>query len=176
MEDIMLHESSETNKLEIQDADTTFADIYTKPYFPKEYEDDVKKANVLLLPYPSFRDYNKPVFPEETQKFFGFLKESNEPDIITDICISDDDYLELELHDDLITLPILILDKAVLPVVTGLITSYLYEKKKARKTELKVKVTMTVVDGEKSKSISYEGDADKFESTLSTAKEKFFDE
>lgn len=80
------------------------------------------------------------------------------------------------MHADLITLPLLILDKAVLPIVTGLITSYIWEKKRERKTNLKVKVDLTVVDGEKSKKVSYEGDADKFAETLESAKHHFFSE
>ncbi|AVX06613.1 hypothetical protein [Priestia megaterium] len=172
----MLHESNKVNDIKIQDSKITFSDIYDKQYFPKEYEQDIKRANALLLPYENFRGFDKPIFPEETQKFFEYLKASEKTELTTDICISDEEYVELELHADLITLPLLILDKAVLPIVVGLITNYLTEKKIARKTEIKAKVDLTVVDGEKSKRISYEGDADKFEETLESAKHHFFDE
>ncbi|OES45384.1 hypothetical protein [Domibacillus iocasae] len=171
----MLHESNENNKLTIEETDITFDTIYSKPYFPNEYEQEIKQANLLLIPYPSFRDFDKPVFPEETQRFLDFLKEQQNESLKPDIVISDDEYRELELHADLVTLPLLILDKVVVPLVVGLITSYIYEKKRVRKTELKLKVTMTVVDGEKSKTLSYEGDADQFENTVQAAKENFYD-
>jgi hypothetical protein len=53
-----------------------------------------------------------------------------------------------------------------LPIVTGLIANYLSEKMKSRRTGLKVKVNLIVESNGKSKKVSYEGDADKFESAI----------
>ncbi|MCT4477730.1 hypothetical protein N0U24_11255 [Peribacillus frigoritolerans] len=165
----MMHESNKTKDLVVQESNLTFSDIYSKPYFPKEYEEDIKKANLLLLPYEGFRDLKKPVFPEETMKFYKFLKEYDNEQLVGDICISDEEYAELELHADLITIASIIVMSGVLPVAVNVISNYLSEKLKSRKTELKVRVDITVVDGAKSKSISYEGDADKFEETMKAA-------
>ncbi|MEC2744709.1 hypothetical protein P9Z56_29175 [Bacillus cereus] len=167
----MKHESNKVNELIITDSNLTFKEIYAKSYFPKELEEDVKKANFLLIPYDGFKSLNAPVFPEDTMKFYQFIKESSNHEFIGEICIADEEYAELELHSDLITLAAMLLDKAVLPIAIGLITNYIDRKVQQRKTDVKVKVNMTVVDGDKSTSISYEGDADKFEETIKAAKE-----
>lgn len=171
-----MHESNKVNNIEIKDSNVSFFDIYNKEYFPNEYENEIKQANILLLPYESFRDYSKPIFPEGTYDFFEYLQEANKSNVVSDICISDEDYIELELHADLITLPLLIVEYAVFPIVTGLISSYLWNKMNIRKNNLKVKVDMTVTEGEKSKHITYEGDANKFAETLESAKNNFFNE
>lgn len=165
----MIHESNKVNELVIIGSDLNFEKIYSKSYFPKEYEEDLKRANLLLIPYEGFKTFESPVFPEETMKFYKFIKDYDDNKLIGDICISDENYVELELHADLITLANMVVDIAVLPIAVGLITNYLDRKIQGRKTDLKVKVNMTVVDGDKSKSISYEGDADKFEETIKAA-------
>lgn len=168
----MIHESDKVNDLVITESDLNFQKIYSKPYFPKDLEEDLKKANLLLLPYEGFKTTKGPVFPEQTMEFYKFIKNYDSNKLIGDICISDEDYAELELHADLITLSNMIVTMGVLPIATGLIANYLYQKiKEYHKTDLKVVVNITVVDGDKSKSISYEGDAEKFEETLKTAKE-----
>lgn len=169
----MIHESNRVNDLVVTGSDVNFQEIYSKPYFPKNLEKDLKNANLLLLPYEGFKTTTDPVFPEQTMEFYKFMKDFDSNDLIGDICISDEDYAELELHADLITLASMIVTMAVLPVAINLVSSYLDRKIQERnhKTDLKVKVNITVVDGDKSKSISYEGDANKFEETLKNAKE-----
>lgn len=164
----MIHESEEVAKLEIEDTALTFKDVYEKPYFPKEFADEIKNANALIIPYDEgFRDHGQPLFPEQSGEFFRFVKEaSNETEVIFDICASDEQFQELELHANLITIPTIILTTTIWPIVTGLITNYLFEKMKSRRTGLKVKVNLLIESNGKSKKISYEGDADKFESTI----------
>ena len=40
----------------IDDTDISFEAMYTKEYIPKEYMDDIKKANLLIIPYENFRE------------------------------------------------------------------------------------------------------------------------
>lgn len=169
----MIHESNRVNDLVITESKMNFQGIYSKPYFPKDLEQDLKNANLLLLPYEGFKTTTGPVFPEQTMEFYKFMKSFDSNDLIGDICISDEDYAELELHADLITLASMIVTMGVLPMTINLISNYLDRKIQERnyKTDLKVKVDITVVDGDKSKSISYEGDANKFEKTIKAAKE-----
>jgi len=171
----MLHESDKVKELKITESSVTFEDFYSKDYFPKELEGAIKKANMLILPYEGFRDFEKPVFPEETQKFFHFLREKGDPSLITDICISDEDYFELELHADLIVIPMMILSSFVLPVTINVVSDYISSKieSRNRNTELKVKATFTVVNGDSSKIFEFEGDADKFEETFEPVKDLF---
>ncbi|KAB2400100.1 MULTISPECIES: hypothetical protein [Bacillus cereus group] len=171
----MLHESNKLNELKITESCVTFENVYSKDYFPKKLEGDIKKANMLILPYERFRDFDNPVFPEETLKFFHFLREKGDPSLITDICISDEEYIELELHADLIVIPMMILSSVVLPVAINVVSDYISSKieSRNRNAELKIKATLTVVHGDSSKIFEYEGDADKFEETFEPVKDLF---
>lgn len=169
----MIHESNKVNSLVITESDLTFKNVYLKPYFPKDLQEDLKKANLLLLPYEGFKNSKDPVFPEQTMEFYKFIKNYQSDELKGDICISDEDYAELELHADFINLANMIVTIGIFPIATGLIANYLYQKiqERNRKTDLKVKVNITIVDGDRSKSISYEGDAEKFEETIKASKE-----
>lgn len=169
----MIHESNRVNDLVITESDLNFQDIYSKPYFPKDLEETLKKANFLLLPYEGFKNTTNPVFPEQTMEFYKFVNNFDSNELRGDICISDNDYAELELHTDLITLATMIVTMGILPVTVNLISSYLDRKiqERGNKNDLKVKVNIIVVDENKSTNISYEGDANKFEETLKSIKE-----
>ncbi|MFS0554205.1 hypothetical protein [Brevibacillus sp. 179-C9.3 HS] len=164
----MIHESKEVSKIEVTDIELTFNDIYEKSYFPKKHAEEIQRANALIIPYEEgFRDHKNPLFPEQSGVFFQYVKEASSGTEATfDICASDEQFQELQLHDDLINIPNIIMTVVVFPVVTGLITNYLYEKMKSRRTGLKVKIDLVVETKGKSKKISYEGDADKFEATI----------
>lgn len=56
----MKHEIFDT-VLNISDTNITFEGIYQKPYVPAEYMDDIKKANLLIIPNEGFRDMSKPI-------------------------------------------------------------------------------------------------------------------
>ncbi|EPZ46363.1 hypothetical protein [Alicyclobacillus acidoterrestris] len=171
----MIHESNEKSKVEIHEISTTFNEIYRKPYFPLELEEEIKKANALIIPYETFRDMDKVVFPEGTRDFFDYLKQnSSEYGVVTDICISDGDFRQLELHADVINLPEIIVTSGIFPIVTGLIVNYVTEKVKSRRTQLNVKVGIIVESNGGSKKISYEGDAEQFGPTLRSISEEIF--
>ena len=65
----MKHEIIDT-VLNVSDTDITFDGIYGKPYIPIEYMDDIKKANLLIIPNEGFRDEGDVLFPETTREFF----------------------------------------------------------------------------------------------------------
>lgn len=161
--------------LELTDTTLTFNEIYLKPYFPERYEEDIKRANVLLIPQ-YFRDYDHVVFPEQTSRFFEYIKEKSiGTGIIPEICISDEEYRELQLHDSTINLPELIAQLIFFPILTSIIAAYFYEKIKERghKDEpLKATINITVESDGKSKRIHYEGNADKFDDVMKTVNKR----
>lgn len=125
----MLHESDLEQKLTVTDVDTNFESIYEKDYIPQKYIEDIKQANVLIIPNEGFRNKKGVFFPECTSDFYQFLKNTSE--IKTEICIDDDEFEKLELHADIVYVATLIVQYAVFPVVTGMIASYLYDKVKS---------------------------------------------
>ena len=100
----MQHESFD-KVLKISDTDITFEQIYEKDYIPAEYLDDIKKANLLIIPNENFRDKDDILFPETTRDFFDFIRESSGEEIVADIAISDEAFSELNCILRLLKLP-----------------------------------------------------------------------
>lgn len=71
----MKHEIFDTT-MNVSDTDVTFEEIYKKPYVPVEYMEDIKNANLLIIPNEGFRDEGDVLFPETTREFLEFLKDN----------------------------------------------------------------------------------------------------
>ena len=171
----MLHESDLEQKINVTDADINFESIYEKDYIPQKYIEDIKQANVLIIPNEGFRDKKGLFFPECTSEFYQFLKSTSE--IKTEICIDDDKFEKLELHADIVYVATLIVQYAVLPIVTSMIASYLYDKVKSmnkEKDETNTNVHIIVEKNGKSQKIDYEGSIENFEETMKTVEKTIF--
>lgn len=173
----MKHESNIEKMINVLDTELSFETIYKKDYMPKEYEKEIRSANILLIPNENFRDKQGHFFPECTDEFFSFMKEQENENVKVDICISDEDFKKLELHADIVYVATMIVQWGVLPIVTGIISAYLYDKlKKSNKSpkETNTDVNVIVEKKGKSKMIHYQGSIDNFEKTMMTIDDTIF--
>ncbi|KOO48771.1 hypothetical protein [Viridibacillus arvi] len=169
----MKHESDKLNEVKVLDSNITFEQIYKSEYFPIELEEELKKCDVLLIPTLVERNEDEHyVFPEQTMNFYDYAKGFLEKEHISaDICISDKDYKEFELHSIVETIATIIVNNVAFPFTINMISSYLYEKITNRNNiNKKIKVNFEVVDGKKAKKIAYEGDASSFKETMEAIK------
>ena len=164
----MFHEPRNENSLTITDGEYLFEDIYKKPYFPSDHQADIEKANMLILPYENFRGRSEPLFPEETFRLFKYITEkSNGTELHAEICISDDEYKELELHADIINIAQIVIEFVVFPILTGILASYFYDKIKSfNRKDIDARVKITVTKGKRSRQIQYEGNIENFEKAM----------
>lgn len=174
----MKHEIFDTD-LNVSDTDITFEEIYRKPYVPMEYIDDIKKANLLIIPNEGFRDEGDLLFPETTREFFEFLKEKASDEIVADIAISDDDFQRIELHSAVIEVAKIIVQWAVLPIATSMIAAFLYDlvqkyHRKPEDTSAKVQIITEETETKKSKKITYEGPVSGIKDALDQATKELF--
>ena len=161
----------------ITESEIRFEDIYKKPYVTSNILDEIKKANALILPNEGFRDKTDPMFPEETSVFFEYLKShSDESGLLPDICIDDENYKLLELHDAELLLPSLIVTSFILPVVINLISSYLYDKIKQKREDFNIEIKIIEQDKDVSKSLEYKGPASDFKRSYEIAAKDLFKE
>lgn len=154
--------------LDIQETNTTFQSVYEAPYCPRD--EDLKEANLLLLPYSNYRGSVEYGFTEYAEEFLRYAIE-NSPDVVkADIAIDDDDYRIIQLHSLTLDIGKVIIEEAILPIVIGLITNYIYDRIKKwhkKPQEITMKVTIVSQDsGNKSTLISYEGSAEGFDKTI----------
>ena len=174
----MKHEIFDT-VLNVTDSDVTFEKIYKKEYIPTEYLDDIKKANLLIIPNENFRDEGDVLFPETTREFFDFIREFPNDEIISDIAISDEDFKRIELHSAVIEVAPIIVQWVVLPIATSMIASFLYDlvkkyRRKPEDTSAKVKIITEETETKKSKMITYEGPVSGVKDALNQAAKDLF--
>lgn len=176
----MTHEIN-YKKVQIIDSDLTFEKIYEKKYIPSEYLDEIKKANLLIVPNENFRKKGDVLFPETTKEFFEYIQDHPNDEIVADIAISDDNFQRIELHSAVIEVATIIVNVVVLPVAINMISNYLYDliKKYHRKpedTSARLKIISEETKTKKTKIISYEGPVSEVKETLEIATKEIFSE
>lgn len=165
--------------LMISDTDITFEKIYDKEYFPKENIEEIKKANLLIIPNENFRKEGDVLFPETTYEFWDFIRDNKENDMIVDIAVSDDKFQRIELHSAAIEVATIIVESFFFDIAVGLISSYLYDlikkyRRKPEETSAKVKIITEETKNKKSKCIIYEGPVSGIKETLEQAGKDLF--
>jgi hypothetical protein len=144
-----------------------------KPYIDSGLRQELLKANVLLVPTEGYGDERELIFfPSGTEDFLNFLRnaQSENENLVVDICIKEEDYKELALHDDLLVLAGSVVSLFVAPVVTALIANYIQNRLGSRKKDTVVKASMTLYDENgRSIEVSYEGPAELYKETIGSA-------
>lgn len=175
----MQHETK-NEILTVKDCSENFDTIYEKEYFPQKLVDEIKEANVLLIPnYVKRENVEGYLFPESTQEFLEYLKDNASDDLRPDIAIDDDDFKKLELHSATITVATFVVTSVALPLMISLLANFLYDKTKEmhrEKKDVSAKVNIITTEDlcKKSKMISYEGPVSGIEEALNSAAKDIF--
>lgn len=173
----MIHEIFDS-KIEILDTDITFEKIYNKPYIPNDCNEDIRKADILVIPEEGFRG-EKVLFPETTREFLDFIRDEIPEDLSVDIAISDKDFKKIELHSDAVNVATIIVNSLFFNVACGIIAAFLYDlaKKHLKKPEelsAKIKIITEETKSKKSKMITYEGPISEVKEALEQASKELF--
>lgn len=166
-------------KIEVGETDITFESIYNKPFIPQDYIEDIKNADILIIPEENFREEGDVLFPETTREFLEYLREGIPEDMSVDIAISDEDFRKIELHSDLVNVATIIVSSAAFSIACNLLSSFLYDtaKKLLKKSEdlnAKVKIISEETKTKKSKCITYEGPVSGIKEALEQASKDLF--
>lgn len=129
-------------------------------------KDKADISDILVLP-KKFTD-EKYYYAQETIDFVKFCREQDDKHQIG--ILDNEDVMVRSLHSADIWLPVIWISESILlPLVIGLITSYIYDKIKGKgKEPTTVDVTIQINDKKKgiNKSIHYNGDATTFKDTF----------
>jgi len=126
---------------------------------------------IALIPRIGFRGKEGYTYPEGTIDFFNYLKVQSNQEMKLAF---DDYYNENVMHSEWIRIAEIAVTSGVLPIVTGLIVSFITDKiKRGKKDPKKVKVDLAikVKKGSKTIDFSFEGDATKLEEAMRSIKE-----
>lgn len=165
--------------IKVSDTDITFEHIYEKNYVPSEYMDDIKKANLLIIPNEDFRNEGDVLFPETTRELFDYIRDTSGDQIIADIAISDEDFQRIELHSAVIEVATILVKWIVLPIATSMIASFLFDlvkkyHRKPEETSTRVQIITEETAKKKSKKITYEGPVSGVKDALDQAVKDLF--
>lgn len=178
-EEVLVKHEVFDKKIEIEETDITFKSIYDKPFIPQDYIEDIKKADILIIPEENFREEGDVLFPETTREFLEYLQEQIPKDMSVDIAISDEDFRKIELHSDLVNVATIIVSSAAFNIACSLVASFLYDmaKKLLKRPEdlnAKVKIITEETKTKKTKSITYEGPVSGIKEALEQASKDLF--
>lgn len=135
---------------------------------PLEIASSLKDKSVVILPSHGHDD----AYYAGTLDTLDFL---NENGISTDVYATDDEYKELSLHGADIWLGTFIIQSFVIPVFCGVVSSYIYDRIKAKKDD---NIALTVMvenkDG-KTTAVEFKGKVENLDKVLNAVK-SFSDE
>ena len=162
-------------KTKIEESFISFKSIKSKSYYPLEFDDEIQSSDIVILPYNEI----DVLFPEVTTELYKFLKESDK--IRTSISISDEEYKKVEKHFDWIELGLFLVTSVAFPIVTGLLSNFLYDKlktlnKKDDEVAADIEIIVEETKTKKSKKITYKGPVKEMKDFLEkTSKDLFND-
>lgn len=122
----MRHSSTKSNIM-VAEVALGFAEIYQKPYFAVQYLEEIRKANLLLIPSENIRENLEPVFPEFTSDFLRYLRAHAPETVITDIAVDDDNFHKLLLHSAPVALPTILIRDEILEETCDLAVGFLHD-------------------------------------------------
>lgn len=163
------HSLSSDELLTVEESDYTFDYWLNKPYIGNELKENLKKANLLLVPFENFRNNPEPVFMAGSDSLLEFLLKNKTPELHPDICIEDQNYRELRLHDITIVLGAFVVTSIAAPVLADLISEYLKRLIFKEKDESKIIVDFEMhinEPGKVTKRIRYKGPEKSFKEVI----------
>jgi hypothetical protein len=153
--------------VEVRDSTVSRNYLIGRPWVDATLKDALSVADVVFVPWETFRDIEQPVFPTGTIELFQSLQDSDVASLTTEIAVPDELYSEVALHADIIFLPTLLVGSVVVPVAVNLISEWLKKRLLERATDADVKFEMIVEEPNgATKSVRYEGPVAAFESLV----------
>lgn len=149
---------------EVCEAQDSFSDWLNKPYISQSLREKLSEANLLIVPIDDINHYKGPVFPSGTEELFLFLKENATNGMIPEICIEEEDYVELVQHWDLITIGSMILSCVLVPLAINFIYDYIKSHYGSKLSKTQVKLEITIEDNKTH--IHYKGPVEELLETI----------
>lgn len=130
---------------------------------------EVRGSDLVMIPMQGFRERPGPLFPNMSEEVFAYLNQHKPDSLTIGVCVEDDNYKEVILHSALIRLATFVGSSVVLPILTGLISNYIWSKfDKSENPQVEFKMELT----DEKQVIEYRGPAEKFDSVLKEAIKK----
>ena len=160
-------EENEKPRLGIEQTDDTFESWIHRSSISKATQEELKKANFLIIPSENLRDYPTPVFARETERLLRFMKDNAKGGLVANVCSDDETYEEYQHNDSMLTLGGILLKEAAVAVGAELLKEYINGRiQENRDKDPIVEVSLFVEENGRSTRFTYKGPASELENTL----------
>lgn len=142
----------------------------SRPYISSTLRRELAAVDALIVPNEGYGDQADLIyFPEGTEEVLHFLQASAGEALTVDIAIEEDDYKEISLRADWLTIAGLVVKFGVAPIVVGLLGDYIKKRlgKRIDQTIIKSTITVSEEKGKRSAAITYEGPASRYAEVMS---------
>jgi hypothetical protein len=156
------------SEFELTISESTFSidDLVNELGVSENVAAEVRDSDLVMIPMLGFRDRPEPMFPNLSEEVFAYLGQHKPDSLTIGVCIDDDEYKEVILHSELIRLATFVGSLVVLPILTGLISNYIWSKHdKSENPQVEFKMELT----DQRQIIEYRGPAEKLDSVLKEA-------
>ena len=159
------------SNLEVKPARESFEFWLNQPYITAIERQDMKRANLLILPwYPDQRDGGL-LFVRGSKHLLHYCRDLNVDGLHAKLCLGNAVYRQLELCSFDVFLPDVLVDRIIIPVYVKVMSGYISEKIRARfGSDIRVSAKVTVVDKDRNiaTEFSYRGKPADYEKTVAT--------
>lgn len=158
------------SSVEIKATDENREYWLNRPYLSETVRENIGRSDLFLVPHEHFRENYPQLFPTGTEEFLVHIRESF-PEHSVEIAIDDKEYKELALHSATVILAgmvVFVSTEFVVPVLVSVVSDYissLLDRKSCRESD-KVRWDLTLIDGERSIKVAYDGPASSFASDM----------
>ena len=163
-------------KCSLSEATNDFRHWASAPGLSENTRANILNSDIVVVPNDGFRDYSGPLFPAGTAELFQYIKDNLPSGREVELAVEDQDFRELSLHYDVVTIASCVVKIVAAPIAVKLLADWIAKRLGSRLQSSEVRASLTVVqtDGDRSKSIqiSYEGPAATFETTVKGALDK----
>lgn len=157
---------SQENRLTIEPSDKTLDYWLDRPYLSAQTREELRGANLLMVPNSGHAHVEMLMFPETTEDFANYLRASGNDALKFGICIEENDFKELHLHSNELTLPEIIVFYLLAPTLTSFIASFLVSRLGSNLPKTTLRANITITDGDRSVKLSYDGNAADFDEVV----------
>lgn len=156
----------EEDNFEIKEIKLDFNALINKSYISKNKKEELINSDIIFLPLENFRKNVPLVFHSGTADFYKYLK-INSIEFQTSLCIEEEDYKEIILHNNTFRFGELILNLLVAPLIVNALWYYISSKLLAKNKD-RIEVNIKIVNKKENTytEIDFKGSVENFENKV----------
>jgi len=159
-----------TPEVRVRPSNESFLTWIERPYISHETRARLSTASALIVPREGYGERSDLLyFPTNTDDLLLFLQDAETDELRVDICIEDQDYQELALYADFISIAPMVVASGVMSLLVNLISDWVNRRAGKHAEHTEVRTTLIAHNSRTGDSLafSYEGPASLYRESMS---------